>query len=116
MHGIELLGIDYRREAVERTGAAGVARTAAARNVGQPQIDASRYHRGILRLRIGVDDDERISDAPPGAVGYMRRAREPVELNVVVARGSPEPAAHLAAQLDDRAELRVERVARSRRS
>ena len=60
----------------------------------------------------GIDDDERIFDAPVGRVGHVRDARESVELHVVVARDAREARDDFAAQLPRFGELVFEGVDR----
>ena len=85
---IELLGIDHRREARERDRAAGVAGAATARDNGESELDAVAHHRGDFAFAVGVDDDERIFDAPVGGIGDVGDPRQAVELDVVAARAA----------------------------
>ncbi len=96
---VQLLGVDHRAVARQRHGAAGVAGAAAARDDGQPELDAGRDHRADLLLGIRTDDHEGHLDAPVGGVGGVRDARQAAEVDVVGARHPSQAAAHRAAQL-----------------
>ena len=72
----QLLGVDDRRQRRERNRAAGVARAAAARNDGQPQLDARAHQRRNfdlgVRRRAPRTDTRRASRSRPSRA---RRAR-----------------------------------------
>ena len=72
--------------AIERHRAAGVARAAAARNDGEPELDAPAHQARHLGFRVRMEHDERIFDAPVGGVGDVRYARQAVEGDVVAVR------------------------------
>ena len=91
----ELFGVDDRRHRRERNRAAGIAGAAAARNDGQPELDAAGHQLRNLRLGIGHQHDEGILDAPVGGIGHMRDPRHAIEADVVAggdARQQPQRA------------------------
>ena len=105
---VEFFGIDHRRMAAQRYGAAGIASTAAARHYGQAEGDAVAHQVGDLVLAVRIDDDKGIFDAPVGGVGDMRDAGEAVELDVVAVRAAREQAQRFFAQLSRFLELAFE--------
>ena len=109
---VELFGIDHRRKLRQRNRAARVAGAAAARNDREPEFDARRDDAGDFFLRVRIDDDERIFDAPVGCIGHVRYARESVELDVVAARDARQAADDLASQREHLVEFLLERVDR----
>ncbi len=101
----ELLGVDHRRERRERDGAARVTRAAAARNDGQPQLDAPAHERRNLDFGIRREHHERKVDAPVGGIGHVRDARERIEAHVVGARVPFEQSTCAFAQLHGASEI-----------
>src|SRR5207245_6756979 len=96
---LELFRIDYRRAPVERHRTAGVARTAAARNDGKPELDAAAHQSRHLRFGIRMQDDEWVLDAPVGRVGDVTDAGEAVEGDVVRLRMAREHSQRALAQI-----------------
>ena len=88
----QLLGVDDGRARGERNGAAGVARSAAARDDRESELDAAGDERARLLFGVGEQDDERILDAPIGGIGHVRHAGEAVERDVVLLRRAAEHA------------------------
>ena len=107
-HVDQLLGIDHRRIRGQRYGAAGIAGAAAARNDGQPGLDAATDEVTDFFLGIRVEDDKGIFDAPVGGVGDVRNAGEAVESDVAAAGMPAERLEHLAPQVEGFAEAGFE--------
>ena len=109
---LELLGVDHRRARIERDRAAGVAGAAAARDDREAERDAAFHQAAHFVLRVRIEHDERILDAPVGGVGHVRHARETVEGDVALVRVPRKLAPRPLAQVRRRAEGRGEAIDR----
>ena len=98
-HRVQLLGVHDGRLGVQRHRAARVARAAAARDDGQPALDAGRDHSRDLLFGIWGHDHERQLHAPVGGIRDVGHARVAVELDVVLAGHPGQAAQGLPAQL-----------------
>ena len=83
VQALEFFGVDHHRHRGQGHRPAGVAGAAAARDDGQPQLDAGRYQRRHLGLAVGHQHQEGVLDAPVGGVGDVGDARHAVETDVV---------------------------------
>ncbi len=109
----ELFGVDHRRVPDQRDCATGIAGAAAARNDRKPELDAGIDDRGDLVLGVGMDNDERILDAPVGSIGHVRHPRQSVELDVVPARDASDAPQYSFAQCGRFIEFLLEAVHRA---
>ena len=80
---VQLFRIDDCAHRIQRHGAAGITRAAAARDNRQIQFNQRAHQGRDFRFRVGIDDDKRIFDAPVGRIGNMRYPRQPVKHNIV---------------------------------
>ncbi len=111
----QLLRIDDRRKRRERNRAARVARSTAARDYRQAELNARAHERRNLALRIGREHEKGIFDAPIRRIGDVRHACERIEADIVLARIANEQAAGTLTKIDHPLELALERLHRSAR-
>ena len=85
-HGFEFFGVDDGALPRERHSTTGIARTTAARDDGQAQIDTAFDQARHLDFGVRREHHERVFDAPVGRVRHMGHPRQTVKLDVVVGR------------------------------
>ena len=95
----QLFGIDHGRMRRQRHGTAGVTRTTATSDDGQPGLDTTAHQMADFFFGIRVQHHEGILNAPVGRIRYVRNAGQTVKSDVVAPRMLAQHFQHLTPQV-----------------